>query len=1261
VTVAQNVTVKGARFSLAPRLVQSSQSQNHQPDDQNGPSLSSALNHLQNKKKTTARARVENDTEDVHLSPSMSSVGTRTKHPRQLLLMSDEQLRDLGRKLRVTDQCNLHLIGVSDHGDGPAIVTVTEVNEKFFRVRLDSKDGEHQILQFPGDDGGVASASIINNMPGVPRFNYSSFGPLLTRPDWLIYFDGSSQLNATGRAPSSAAIVIKHLATEKVWTLARFSPSSTNNVCEWSAAVAALRMSNSLPGHSAIVGDSMLVVRGIDGSQKVNAAHLKTYYNEACALKETVVGRVTLHQMDGHRSAHKQLADTPAKLAVSLQRDIRCAQPHTDPEKHLLMPFEVYNVDAPVIQVPGFSMTLPSPSVLFPEIAEIVTKAKVTRATTTAQMRAADEAAFAQVETLQVASLQEFIRIRSFPARPEPPREVREQWAAMVHTAVQRVTSESDPDKRNQAMLDLMVMPNKWLPAAVPTRRVVAHFQKGVPFSMDVRGDRASASEKAKEKRLAEMVMRKTKNRDIRGAVRVLRSESETADEERTDEQKLQDLQAKFPAALKQPLGNLFKDETLPTFPTAVLHSVLKKMKRTSAPCIDGWQKGHLRFAMAFHPDVADDFCCLAVQILREQFSQTVMDCLRAARLVGIAKPDGGIRPVAVSNFFCKVVGLMCIRMSGATCADWQYAVGKLNGTKEVVHRLRKHKHEGKVVCKFDVKNAYNELPRRLGEEALKTQSPYLKAYFRMVYYHPGAMVVYRRDGHSIITAAEGVRQGDALSTLVFCKAIDLIIPEILQACSAAGASVEEILLYADDLNVVVNDARSAAIAAKCVKEVFAKYGLEVNLAANKSAALIPPSDPYWSDPAIQEMFSALQYAGLPHDAEFVALGSDLGTYVDINGSRSFFEKQLKKQTDFFSLLDRVHRIGLHPAVLFTILRLCGNPRLEYLCSVTPPSIGLQHICDHFDHCVRVVLNGPSLLRGRLAANNPLVYAVEGAGMTNYKAIHKTLYDESLRQSFSSGRQRAAPTATLAFTNSAASTDAAASAERKGYDSSWMFHTSSSIELTPSEFVTNLCMRLMILPEPLPPAVHCDCHHTTTDPVSFMDHVLKCDRATNFGFKARHDVVINDALVPVAKAFGINTTVEPTCYTYSDGSRKRPDIIFHTSPKVTTDLTIVFPSSSGVGVAASIAAAEKQQKHGDAVRAVGHDFIPFAMEITGVLDNSAHALIKALATSLNPTMRHAFYTEMYHAVQVAVARGRANALNSAIAKQKNADGNVRML
>jgi hypothetical protein len=78
--VSQNDAATGRRFSLAPRGEKGNERNPTALDSQ--PSLSIDLPLSQNKKKATARKeREETRTEtETTQSPSMSSVGTRTKH-----------------------------------------------------------------------------------------------------------------------------------------------------------------------------------------------------------------------------------------------------------------------------------------------------------------------------------------------------------------------------------------------------------------------------------------------------------------------------------------------------------------------------------------------------------------------------------------------------------------------------------------------------------------------------------------------------------------------------------------------------------------------------------------------------------------------------------------------------------------------------------------------------------------------------------------------------------------------------------------------------------------------------------------------------------------------------------------------------------------------------------------------------------------------------------------------------------------------------
>ena len=107
---------------------------------------------------------------------------------------------------------------------------------------------------------------------------------------------------------------------------------------------------------------------------------------------------------------------------------------------------------------------------------------------------------------------------------------------------------------------------------------------------------------------------------------------------------------------------------------------------------------------------------------------------------------------------------------------------------------------------------------------------------------------------------------------------------------------------------------------------------------------------------------------------------------------------------------------------------------------------------------------------------------------------------------------------------------------------------------------------------------------------------------------------------------------------------------FRTSPQLAIDATIVFPAPEP-GVAAADAARRKIDKHRYAVEQMGHLFEPFAAEITGFLHESALRVIDILARELLPLQRQAFRHEVLHAIGVALAKGRAAAVLSAISKQ----------
>jgi hypothetical protein len=440
------------------------------------------------------------------------------------------------------------------------------------------------------------------------------------------------------------------------------------------------------------------------------------------------------------------------------------------------------------------------------------------------------------------------------------------------------------------------------------------------------------------------------------------------------------------------------KDERLPTIQTRTFTDVVRKMRRTAAPGVDGWTKGMLEYAIIDQPALADSWCALLTDILRGTFKTLVMQCLRAARLVGIPKQDGGVRPIAVSHFFLKMAGIAAIKEGGATCEQWQYAIGRKDGTKDIVHKLRDHKNKNHTILKFDLHNGFNEMPRALCEQVIQgMDAPHLKAYFRQVYYHDGDMAVYNAGSPALINATEGVRQGDATSSFFFCKALDHIVRDIIHNARGKGITVEGVYCFMDDVSFAATDAAQAVALAEVVINTFEKYKMRINMTSKKSAAMISTHDPHRSQETYDK-FMAIGYTAADTDTPFGVLGAELSDNVV-----KFYETQQDKQLQFFLLLEK---IDIHPAVLFTILRICGNPRLLYLCGVMPPSEHMRELSREFDRKVYDIMNGPNLLRGHLEIT-PLLYDINGAGFTKYEAKYAEIYQETIRRVTMTGKDAA--------------------------------------------------------------------------------------------------------------------------------------------------------------------------------------------------------------------------------------------------------------
>ena len=102
---------------------------------------------------------------------------------------------------------------------------------------------------------------------------------------------------------------------------------------------------------------------------------------------------------------------------------------------------------------------------------------------------------------------------------------------------------------------------------------------------------------------------------------------------------------------------------------------------------------------------------------------QEVAPFLCSARLVGIAKTDGGVRPIAVGGLLKRLVSRCCaVRLqakAAAFLAPHQLGVGVRGGCEAIVHTVRKVlEADPTLLClQADLVNCFNLVDRQVGME----------------------------------------------------------------------------------------------------------------------------------------------------------------------------------------------------------------------------------------------------------------------------------------------------------------------------------------------------------------------------------------------------------------------------------------------------------------------------------------------------------------------------------------------------------------
>lgn len=828
---------------------------------------------------------------------------------------------------------------------------------------------------------------------------------------------------------------------------------------------------------------------------------------------------------------------------------------------------------------------------LFPPMPKIPHKTKAIR-----PVAQVVEVEFDVVEQLRTPS--DFATLRAFKTRTTCPMGGQSGWASLVKMQTTHIVNAIDNEERDKHMLRLLCLPTLFLPAAVPSSRVIEHLQSRQSFTLNDRKGKDNTEDH--RERLAKTITRFANDGRLKEAVKILHQTQDDV----PYEEKLRMLQKKF-----LPHGSYTtSDNGLKTrmFTPAQVVTALKRMPKSSATAIDGWTQRLWMQALLYERSIAEDLGVICAMILNQGFGERVMEMLKAGRAVGIPKKEGGIRPIVVSSSLLKLCGSLCMMRAKVKVSKWQYAISVKYGCERIVHEVRKAYGEGKAIIRLDMANAFNVANRQRIADILQTGSTDLLQYFKTVYGKATQLFVFGSNGQkTVIESCEGVRQGDSTSSLFFCQLLDIALAEI--ASEAAGLEFA-LLAYMDDLSIVCQPTDVATLC-NIATTALTKVGMEINV--DKSQVLCHSPLGYMSSIRQANMHQSFKIVGGCVNEHYEQYNTEI-----IDKTSTFFQK--------------LKWIDIHPQIKFNILRFCGGPRLIYAASIHPTE-AISETLRWFDEQTADCLQ--DIVGGNVA--KAMVHDRLGAGIPNYVDNAHKLYNASVSMTRTQAQEKErVELVTNSFDTAAI---------RSQHQAAFLFYNSDQC-MTPAQFRVALGIRLRTCPASvrIETPTACKCGHTCTSKSDFIEHAIGCKDFSSFSKTSRHNMVV-DALCRSASRFGINTCKEPRWFSYECPEQRRPDITFLCAMPIVTDVTIVNPHTD-TGVAAKEAATKKDKIHDKAVAGKDMCFFPFAMETYGHMDEGCTKMISAISKQLPVHLQFAFRIDMVHAASTALAKARVLAL-----------------
>ena len=135
-----------------------------------------------------------------------------------------------------------------------------------------------------------------------------------------------------------------------------------------------------------------------------------------------------------------------------------------------------------------------------------------------------------------------------------------------------------------------------------------------------------------------------------------------------------------------------------------------------------------------------------------------------SSRLIPLAKPNGGVRPIAVGEMLYRLAMRCIVKAISHRLPSFQLGIGNKGGVEPLIHHFSTACRDETLIG-LDLRNAFNSISRDFVYRAIRSTTPELSRAFVWAYGTHSKLILATGD---VIHSCSGVRQGDPLGPLVF-------------------------------------------------------------------------------------------------------------------------------------------------------------------------------------------------------------------------------------------------------------------------------------------------------------------------------------------------------------------------------------------------------------------------------------------------------------------------------------------------------------